>query len=65
VRAIRFANQAGAPTIALVGFDGGILHREATCSVLVPVHSTPQTEGIHLVIEHLLMSLIKEELAAT
>ena len=65
VRAIRFANQTGAKSIALVGFDGGILHREATCSVHVPVDSTPQTEAIHLVIEHLLMSLIKEELAAT
>lgn len=65
VRAIRFANQTGARTIALVGFDGGILHKEATCSILVPVDSTPQTESIHLVIEHLLMSLIKEELAQT
>jgi D-sedoheptulose 7-phosphate isomerase len=63
VRAVRFANQTGARTIALVGFDGGILHREATCSLLVPVDSTPQTEAIHLVIEHLLMSLIKGELA--
>src|SRR5688572_7143111 len=57
VRAIRYANQIGAKTIALVGFDGGILHKEATCSILVPVESTPQTEAIHLVIEHLLMSL--------
>jgi D-sedoheptulose 7-phosphate isomerase len=64
VRAVRFANQTGAKTIALVGFDGGILHREATCSLLVPSESTPQTEAIHLVIEHLLMSLIKDELAA-
>jgi len=60
---VRFANQIGAKSIALVGFDGGFLHREATCSILVPVDSTPQTEAIHLVIEHLLMSLIKEELA--
>src|SRR5262249_30806281 len=63
VRAVRYANQVNAKTIALVGFDGGVLHREATCSILVPVHSTPQTEAIHLVIEHLLMSLIKDELA--
>jgi len=65
VRAVRFANETGARTIALVGFDGGALHREATCSILVPVESTPQTEAIHLVIEHLLMSLIKDELAGT
>jgi D-sedoheptulose 7-phosphate isomerase len=64
VRAVRFASEVGATTIALVGFDGGILHGEATCSLLVPVDSTPQTEAIHLVIEHLLMWLIKDELAA-
>jgi D-sedoheptulose 7-phosphate isomerase len=63
VRAVRYANELGAKTIALVGFDGGILHRECTCSILVPVQSTPQTEGIHLVIEHLLMHLIKEDLS--
>jgi D-sedoheptulose 7-phosphate isomerase len=58
----RFARQTGAATIALVGFDGGLLHAEATCSIHVPVDSTPQTEGIHLVIEHLLMHLIKKAL---
>jgi len=63
VQAARYARQTGAGTIALVGFDGGLLHREATCSILVPVDSTPQTEAIHLVIEHLLMDLLKRELA--
>jgi D-sedoheptulose 7-phosphate isomerase len=62
VQAVRYANAAGAATIALVGFDGGMLHRECTCSILVPAESTPQTEAIHLVIEHLLMALIKQEL---
>ena len=64
VRAVRYANEVGARTVALVGFDGGLLHQEAQCSILVPVESTPQTEGIHLVIEHLLVHLVKEELAA-
>lgn len=64
VKGVRHAHQAGAKSIALVGFDGGFLHRECTCSILVPVDSTPQTEAIHLVIEHLLMHLIKEDLAA-
>ena len=62
-RAVRYATEVGAATIALVGFDGGVLHREATCSILVPVESTPQTEAIHLVIEHLLMYLLKKDLA--
>jgi hypothetical protein len=30
----------------------------------VPIESTPQTEAIHLVIEHLLMSLIRNALAS-
>jgi D-sedoheptulose 7-phosphate isomerase len=64
VRAIRYAHETGAHTIALVGFDGGVLHRECECSILVPVDSTPQTEAIHLVIEHLLVQLIKDDLAA-
>ena len=63
VRAVRYANQLGAATVSLVGFDGGLLHRESTCSIRVPIESTPQTEAVHLVIEHLLMSLIREALA--
>lgn len=63
VHALRYANQAGAHTISLVGFDGGMLHQESACSILVPVDSTPQTEAIHLVIEHLLMEMLKRELA--
>jgi D-sedoheptulose 7-phosphate isomerase len=62
VRAVRFANETGAKSIALVGFDGGLLHRESTCSILVPADSTPQTEGLHLVIEHAMMHAIREEL---
>lgn len=63
VNGLRYARQIGAATIALVGFDGGTLHQEATCSILVPVDSTPQTEGMHLVIEHLLMDLLRRHLA--
>jgi D-sedoheptulose 7-phosphate isomerase len=63
VKAARYAKQMGARTIALVGFDGGILHRECDCSILVPADSTPQTEAIHVVIQHVLMQIIKEELA--
>lgn len=62
VRALHHAREVGAKSISLVGFDGGPLLKESTCSILVPVESTPQTEAIHLVIEHLLMALIREDL---
>ena len=63
VHALRYAHGVGTATISLVGFDGGLLHQESTCSILVPVDSTPQAEGLHLVIEHLLMDLDPRELA--
>ena len=63
VRANTYAREFGARTISLVGFDGGILHQASTCSILVPADSTPQTEAIHLVVEHLLMHLMKAALA--
>jgi D-sedoheptulose 7-phosphate isomerase len=63
VSGLRYARELGAATISLVGFDGGVLHQESTCSILVPADSTPQTEGMHLVIEHLLMDLLRRRLA--
>ncbi len=63
VNGLRYARKVGAAAISLVGFDGGVLHEESTCSILVPVDSTPQTEGMHLVIEHLLMDLLRRRLA--
>ncbi|MGA2031012.1 MAG: SIS domain-containing protein [Thermoguttaceae bacterium] len=60
---LRYARQVGAATISLVGCDGGALYQESTCAILVPVDSTPQTEGMHLVIEHLLMDLLRRRLA--
>jgi D-sedoheptulose 7-phosphate isomerase len=64
VRAVRFAKQLGAATVCLVGFAGGPLHRECTCSIRVPSESTPQTEAIHVVIQHLLVSMIRDALAS-
>ena len=64
-RAVKFANETGASTISLVGFDGGIMGRDSTVSILVPAASTPQVEAIHLVIEHLLMSLLKQALGGS
>jgi D-sedoheptulose 7-phosphate isomerase len=63
-RAIRFANELGASTISLVGFDGGVLHRESTVSILAPIASTPQVEAVHLVVEHLIVSQIKQALGS-
>ncbi len=63
VNGVRYANRMGARTISIVGFDGGLLKKESTCVILVPVESTPQTEGMQAVIQHVILHLIREELA--
>ena len=64
VRAVRFAKQLGASTVSLVGFSGGLLHRESTCSIRVPSESTPQIEAVHGVIQHLLVTMIRDSLTS-
>jgi D-sedoheptulose 7-phosphate isomerase len=63
VNGVRYANRMGARTISLVGFDGGLLKKESTCAIHVPVESTPQTEGMQAVIQHAILHLLREELA--
>ena len=46
--------------VGLVGFDGGMLRKLADASIVVPADSTPQVEGFHLVLEHLIASRLKE-----
>jgi DNA-binding MurR/RpiR family transcriptional regulator len=64
VKSSRYAHQVGTKTIAIIGFDGGLLLRECTCWILVPVESVSRTEAIQLVVEHLHVYLFKEDLAA-
>lgn len=60
VRAIRYAREAGAVVIGIVGRDGGFTAEQADECVVVPVvnpeYVTPHTEAFHGVIWHLLVS---------
>ena len=53
LKAIEYANSAGAITVGLTGFDGGELKRIAHHSVHVPIDDMQVTEDIHLVFDHL------------
>jgi D-sedoheptulose 7-phosphate isomerase len=64
LRAAEYARGNGASVIAWVGFDGGPLRAIADCPILIPAQSTPHTEGLHLVVHHLLMHLVRESLAS-
>lgn len=62
LKAIKLVQSRGGKAIGLVGFDGGVIKEIADASIVVPINSTPQVEGFHLVLTHLICSLIREQL---
>ena len=61
IKAIEYANKNGGITIGLSGYDGGRLLKSAQENIHVPSYYMQRVEDIHLMIEHLLTSLIREE----
>lgn len=58
VKAVEYANQAGADTLAVVGYDGGTLKRIATHSVWVPCFDMQLCEDVHLMFGHMVMKTL-------
>ena len=61
LEAIKLANRVGATTIGFTGFDGGQLSELVDLDLHVPSESIEQVEDIHLMLEHLIVSVIKKE----
>jgi len=65
VAAAEHAKEQGAKVVALVGYDGGALHKLADISVIVPATSgghtsTPHVEGFHEIYHHLICQRLLE-----
>ena len=58
VRAVEYANGAGAETLAVVGYDGGALKRIARHSVWVPSFDMQLCEDLHLMFGHMVMKAL-------
>ena len=58
VRAVEYANQAGAETLAIVGYDGGTLKKIARHSVWVPSFDMQLCEDVHLMFGHMVMKAL-------
>jgi D-sedoheptulose 7-phosphate isomerase len=65
LKAIRYANEAGAHTVGLTGFDGGKLAKEVKTSLWVNVHDMQKAEDVHLIIFHVLMQVLYERFHAS
>ena len=61
VKAIQYANDNGGITVGLSGYDGGQLAQCVQESICVPSSYMQRVEDMHLLIEHLLTSVIREE----
>ena len=64
LRAIEWANAQGAPTIGLVGFDGGKLAPLAKLSLVAPSHFMPEVEDVHMAICHAMAVTLGERVRA-
>jgi D-sedoheptulose 7-phosphate isomerase len=64
LKALQYAREHGGKTIAFAGFDGGAMKDLADICVIVPGNSTPQTESLHMALEHLIASCLREKIAA-
>ncbi|MEO1936794.1 MAG: SIS domain-containing protein [Myxococcales bacterium] len=58
VRAIEFANEAGAITLAVCGFDGGRLKKISGHSVWVPCDDMQICEDLHFIFGHMVMKAL-------
>jgi D-sedoheptulose 7-phosphate isomerase len=54
LKAIEYANQTGAKTIAFTGFDGGKIKNLAQLALIAPSNNMERIEDIHLILGHLL-----------
>ena len=60
LRAIELANEHGATTIGFTGFDGGQLGSLVDIQLHVPSDVIEQVEDIHLVLEHMICSRLRD-----
>lgn len=58
INAVEYAKNCGNRVIGLMGFDGGKLRELADISLYAPVNSMQITEDIHMVFDHLMMSVL-------
>jgi D-sedoheptulose 7-phosphate isomerase len=59
LKAAMFMKENGGKVVGLAGFDGGALKQIADACIVVPINSTPQVEGFHSVLLHLICARLR------
>ncbi len=58
IKALQYANEKGATTVALVGYNGGQLKKIAKYNIHVNINNMQITEDLHLVLDHMMMYIL-------
>jgi len=58
IRAIDHAKQQGTRTVGITGFDGGKLAKMVDVSFNVPINDMQIAEDVHIILDHLMMSVL-------
>lgn len=61
-KAVEYAKEMGNKVIGITGFDGGRLKQLCDISLHVPVMSMQITEDVHMIFDHLIMSIFYKTL---
>ena len=62
INAVEYAKEQGCRVIGLTGFGGGELRQLADVSLHAPINSMQITEDIHMIFDHLMMSIFYRDL---
>ena len=60
VKALQYAKTQGVRTIAVTGYDGGKIATLADVAFIAPVQNMQLVEDMHMVLDHMLMTVIYE-----
>jgi len=63
LKAVEYANETGACTVGITGYDGGKLRKIAKYYVIVPMNDMQITEDLHMVFDHLAYSILQQVLS--
>lgn len=61
VRALRYAEETGAETVAICGYGGGRIKELAKYNIHVKVDNMQIVEDVHLMLDHLMMYILSKD----
>ncbi|MBW2971249.1 SIS domain-containing protein [Candidatus Woesearchaeota archaeon] len=62
LKAMQYAKEKCAKTVGIAGFDGGAMKQMCDACIVVPKDSTPHVEGLHGVVHHMIITLLKQKM---